>query len=356
MDCCINCFSDQGLKSRIQAMSSTVGNCDFCESANIIIVDCEVLTESFEPLFDLYINHPTAVNSLKKDTSFLIHEHLATYWPLLFDTIRLKKKDIKQLVHHIGQEYWLATKELFESPVEFTAFVDKDKPYSNDLELQWDYFAEGIKHKNRFFLSDALDLDVLESTLLSFAKTYPAGHMFYRARISDEPLECDKLGKPPFERTTPGRANPVGIPYLYVSDSEQTTLYETRIALHESISVGRFVLNKPLQVISLKNIADYGPFEVQDMGFTVEEFIEMRPYLIKLEDELSKPVRKQDVHLDYLPTQFLCEYIKSKGFDAIEYRSAMNAEGYNLAVFNDDKLDCVDAEFYRVQGLKYKWV
>ncbi len=109
------------------------------------------------------------------------------------------------------------------------------------------------------------------------------------------------------------------------------------------------------QVISLKNIADYGPFEVQDMGFTVEEFIEIRPYLIKLEDELSKPVRKQDVHLDYLPTQFLCEYIKSKGFDAIEYRSAMNADGYNLAIFNDEKLDCLGAKFYQVRSLKYQY-
>jgi len=258
-------------------MSSMVGNCDFCESTDIVIIDCRKLTESFEPLFDLYVNHSTAANSLKVDKPFFIHEHIATYWPKLFDANRLKNKDIKQLIHHIGQEYWLATKELFESPVEFLAFVDRDQPYSNDLELQWDSFTEGIKHKNRFFLSDPLDLKLLESTLLSFAKTYSAGHVFYRARISDAPLDCGHLGKPPVAKTMPGRANPVGIPYLYVSDSEQTTLYETRIALHESISVGQFVLTEPLKVISLKNIADYGPFEVQDMSFEVDKFIEIRP-------------------------------------------------------------------------------
>ncbi len=355
MNCCVNCFSDPGLRSRIEAISLSTGNCDFCESVGVSIADCTLLTESFESIFDLYTDHPTAVNSLKVDKPFFLHEHISAYWPTLFNTNKLKKKDIKQLVHHIGQEYWLGIKALLESPVEFRVFIDKDKPYSNDLELQWDSFAEGIKHQNRFFLSDALDLDVLESTLLRFAKTYPAGHQFYRARISDEPLNHNQLGKPPADKTTPGRANPVGIPYLYVSDSEQTTLYETRIALHESITVGKFVLSKPLQVISLKNIADYGPFEVQDMGFAIHEFIEIRPYLIKLEDELSKPVRKQDVHLDYLPTQFLCEYIKSKGFDAIEYRSAMNAEGYNLAVFDEDKLDCIDVKFYTVNGLKYNW-
>ena len=74
-----------------------------------------------------------------------------------------------------------------------------------------------------------------------------------------------------------------------------------------------------------------------------------------MEDELSRPVRKQDVHLDYLPTQFLCEFVKSKEFDAIEYRSSMNADGYNLAIFNDDKLECVDAKFYSVRSLKYQY-
>jgi len=336
-------------------MSTIVGDCDFCESTGVVIINCEALTESFEPLFDLYVNHSTAINSLKIDKPFLLHEHLTLYWPKLFNTSKLKRKDVKQLVHHIGREYWLATKDLFEKPVELLAFVENDKPYSSDLELQWDFFAEGIKHKNRFFLSDALDLDVLESTLLRFAKTYPPGHEFYRARISEEELTCSQLGKPPVERATPGRANPVGIPYLYVSDSEKTTLYETRISLHESISVGRFVLIKPLQVISLKNISSHGPYEIQDMDFAVEEFVEIRPYLIKLEDELSRPVRKQDVHLDYLPTQFLCEYIKSEGFDAVEYRSAMNAEGYNLAIFNDDKLSCAGTKFLKINRLQYSY-
>jgi len=66
-------------------------------------------------------------------------------------------------------------------------------------------------------------------------------------------------------------------------------------------------------------------------------------------------VRKQDVNLDYLPTQYLCEFIKSLGFDGVEYRSAMAEGGYNLAVFNDKNLECVTAKHYQVKGLKYDW-
>lgn len=100
----------------------------------------------------------------------------------------------------------------------------------------------------------------------------------------------------------------------------------------------------------------HGPFEISSRGFAIDEFLKYRPYLLKLGDELSRPVRKQDEHLDYLPTQFLCEYIKSKlGFDAVEYKSSMNSDGYNLAVFNDSKLECVDVKFYRVTNLEYNW-
>src|SRR5690606_23931669 len=169
------------------------------------------------------------------------------------------------------------------------------------------------------------------------------------------PLPKASLGKPPKDSTTPGRANPVGIPYLYISDSEETTLYETRVSLHESISVGLFLLKAPLQVVSLKGISNYGPFEIQDRGFDLEEFMLIRPYLVKLEAELSKPVRKQDINLDYLPTQYLCEFIKSLGFDAVEYRSAMADDGYNLAVFNDRNIECMSTSHYQIEGLKYNW-
>lgn len=146
----------------------------------------------------------------------------------------------------------------------------------------------------------------------------------------------------------------MGIPYLYLSDQEKTTIYEVRAGLHESISIGEFMLKSELQVISLKDILYYGPFEIVDKGFDLENYIIVRPYLIKLEQELAKPVRKDAVNLDYLPTQYLCEYIKSIiGHDAIEYRSSMLGDGYNLTVFNDRNLECVSVKHYKITDLEY---
>lgn len=351
MNCCVNCFADQGLRNRIKAMSTDMGECDFCESKKVTVIACEKLTDTFESLFLCYL--PASSLSIQQRKIVTIHEHLQSYWPGLFNA-HLTKKDIKQLINFIGRaSIWIGGNTIEES-VELAIDSNGDgvhEPYSS----QWESFAQEIKAQNRFFTNQTLDLNLLESVLTRFTKTYPAGTEFYRARISDIPLTRDLLGKPPKEKTTPGRANPVGIPYLYISDQEETTLYETRISLHESISVGKFVLHAPLQVISLKSIANYGPFEIQDKGFDIEEFMLIRPYLLKLEEELSKPVRKQDVNLDYLPTQYLCEFIKSLGFDAVEYRSAMAEGGYNLAVFNDKNLQCVSTKHYQVKGLKYDW-
>lgn len=353
MNCCVNCFADQGLRSRIEAMSYNKGECDFCESQDGTVIDCDKLTEMFEELFWFYVESPTSVRSLKESKATLVHEHLMAYWPRLFNA-DLTNKQVKQLVNQIGRESMWIGGETLEMPVELEMYLN-GKALDTDYTVQWETFTQEIKEQNRFFIMNQLNLDELQSNLERFAKTYPAGTEFYRARISDEPLKADMLGKPPKHKTTPGRANPVGIPYLYISDQEETTLYETRVSLHESISVGKFVLRAPLQVISLKSIANYGPFEIQDRGFDIEEFMLIRPYLLRLEEELSKPVRKQDVNLDYLPTQYLCEYIKSLGFDAVEYRSAMADGGYNLAVFNDRNLECVSTKHYQVKGVKYEW-
>ena len=353
MNCCVNCFSDPGLKSRIEGLISKTGNCNFCLAKNIDIVRCEDLSLYFEPLFNLYANHPNAEKSLKINEPVLMGEHLDRYWPNLFNKPAISIEMILHLIDQIGKGYENYSTSLFEEPVELEYLISSDIDLSSDLGLKWDSFSKEIKFENRFFLNEEFDIKPLKPLLRSLGGNYPVDSYFYRARISDELLSIDKLGKPDFRFATAGRANPIGIAYLYVSESVETTVYETRTSLHETISVGRFRVNQPLLVMSLKNIAEYGPFEISDKGLEVDDFIKYRPYLLKLGDELSKPVRKQDSHFDYLPTQFLCEFIKSLGFDAVEYKSAMNPVGYNLAVFNDSKLECVDARFFTVNDLKY---
>lgn len=342
MNCCIHCFNDTQIVSIIST-SNIVGDCDFCESKNITIFDCEKLSENFTQIFDLY--RPAS------ESKFLLHEHINSFWPGLFNVRLLGGKTIKHLINTIGRSYDGYSKELFESPVNFINEIDENTP--QELELQWDDFALEIKENNRFFIESKIDIETIGSYLVRLAKTYPVGQCFYRARLSEDKLDITQLGKPPKQYATSGRANPIGIPYLYVSESQMTTVYETRSSLYDQLTVGEFHLLEPLQVISLRQIDFIGPFEIQDKGFELEEFISIRPFLIRLQNELSKPIRKQDAPFDYLPTQYLCEYIKFLGFDAIEYDSAMHIGGYNLAIFHDNKLICKSADFLDISNILY---
>lgn len=346
---------DNVLRRIIDSSSQIQGTCDFCGTADAFIMSCENLSPYFEPIFELYSPHRTALASLKIDRAFLLHEHLNTYWPNLFNGEKLDLKLINFLVDQIGRGGEIYTSDIFQKPVEFSYIVDEFHEESDNLELKWESFADDIKYHNRFFVNQKLDTELLQSIFERLAVTFPIRTEFYRARISDIQLTIDEMGKPPIGLTSAGRANPVGIPYLYLSTDLKTTLYETRISLHETLTVGKFMAIEPISLVSLKKVDALGPFEILDKQFNLEEFIEYRPYLQKLESELSKPVRKQDIHLDYLPTQFLCEFCKSIGFDAVEYKSSMNQSGSNLALFNDRRVNCVETKFYQVNSLTYNW-
>lgn len=344
MNCCINCFSDTYLQKYIDKNRVRVGNCDFCSSTSVALINCENLTELFDEVLELY-----APNS---SGELLLHEHLQHYWEGLFSP-DLNLTSIKHLVYAIGRTSTLYSTELFEQPVDFQAHITDESAAT--LALQWETFANELKENNRFFLNETIDLEFIEGILERLAKTYYPETIFYRSRIGNTRFPINELGRPPKEYATSGRANPQGIPYLYLSDSIETTIYETRSSLYDCLTVGSFQLNRPLQVISLHKIEELSPFEVKEKGFELEEFINIRPYLLKLQAELSKPIRKQDSLLDYLPTQYLCEFIKLKGFDAIEYKSAMHVGGYNLAVFTDESFDCVDSTFITIKNLNYEF-
>jgi len=70
--------------------------------------------------------------------------------------------------------------------------------------------------------------------------------------------------------------------------------------------------------------------------------------------EIAKPLRNDNL-LDYLPTQYVSEYIKSKGYEGIEYRSTLDKDGINIAVFDQELFKCINTTVYIVNGIKYKY-
>lgn len=49
--------------------------------------------------------------------------------------------------------------------------------------------------------------------------------------------------------------------------------------------------------------------------------------------EISKPPTRHDDLLEYVPTQVLAEYLRSKGIDGIKFNSSQNNLGVNFTFF-----------------------
>lgn len=276
----------------------------------------------------------------------LLAEKIQLDWDL-FKSTHPGQRDL--LLKDILQGAFESTHSILTEPVEIRV-IHRGAQAAEEHELKWENFAEEIKSTNRFFLKETIDLKLLKELLRFLEKTYSVGKIFYRARISDRAGHTmEELSKPPNDKSTPGRANPKGISYLYVAAEQKTTEYESRSSYLDYLTIGTFKVTHHLSVISLRETNKISPFVLES---NIENYVIHQKYLARLETELSKPIRKFDKELDYLPTQYLCEYVKSLGYDAIEYGSALHQGGINLAIFSDEKIECKSVEVFEVDSME----
>jgi hypothetical protein len=348
MNCCANCFQDKELIGFVLSNSTEVSNCDFCNTQNTKVIDPRELEELFQPLISIF--GTTQELNIPETEGRLLHDILQENWHIFnIEPSEVRKHLIATILSGVYRADSLFLNSNVSIRILFNNAVNPDAH-----ELRWSNLAEEIKYKNRFFLTETIDLNLLSQLLSYLSKKYDVGKIFYRARVSSpEGFENTQMGKPPADKATSGRANPFGISYLYVSTKLETTLYESRSSYLDFITIGEFRLVEPLQVISLRNIhKDISPFV---LGDRLENFIIHQKYLLRLEQELSRPIRRFDKELDYLPSQYLCEYVKSLGFDAIEYGSSLDTNGINLAIFNDNKLTCRGTKVYEITNVNLEF-
>lgn len=339
MNCCVNCFISSYLISIING-DDRIGKCDFCKTENTSIYSAQELSPFFRNILSLYITDENSNSqisqSLKEDFN-------------LFSEIVLNPTDLLKAI--FADEL-----EVFESILNNNVSL-KLKPFletqANDVHNVWNEFKEEIKFVNRYHIQNTIDLKKLETFFLheSFYINIKKGRFFFRCRVSDKSgFPCEKMGNPPIELASSGRANPKGISYLYVADSLETSMYETRASLFDYVTVGEFKLLEDIKILNLRNPKDDPIYwsEIEE----IENYLIYIPFIQTLQKELSLPIRKRDQLLDYIPTQYISEFIKSLGFDGVEYQSSLNSEGYNIAIFKPEKLVCFKTNVYEIKDIK----
>lgn len=209
--------------------------------------------------------------------------------------------------------------------------------YQSKELIRWETLREELLHKNRYFLDEALDADRLKE-LLNHLPSDDMPSVWYRARIRNttELYKIEEMGAPPKRVASHGRANPPGIPYLYLGSTPDTAISEIRPHTGETACVAEFRIDGTFNAVDLRNPRKLvSPFVLADEG-AIGQLRADIGFLEKLGTELTRPVLPQAAAIDYIPSQYLCEFIKKSGKDGVIYRSSVG-DGMNLALFDPQR-------------------
>lgn len=225
-----------------------------------------------------------------------------------------------------------------------------------DCVSYWEVLKHELKWERRFLINlDTISFDYGWDRFFEAQTGLSDKTILYRARIHHKEgasvYSINEMGSPPAKYSTNGRANPEGISFLYLCKEWTTTLYETRVTYLDELSIGKFSLKKN-ETIKLVDFTSYGsPFLEQDKI----EYAKSRFLKKKISLDLSKPVRRYDSQIEYIPTQFICEFIKYiTGAHGIIFESSVHKNGVNYVIFADDKLECLEVNKYQVDLVEIK--
>lgn len=357
MICCENCFADYEIKAIINSLNR-IGDCEVCNEIDVKIYNTESeisLIESFNGLLDIYTSYTQLPVTYPSNHLVFLKDELYNNWSIFSSSLSIDNVD--NIIKNICKEKYNNEPEIFEDRIGIAELFDSNYLIKNSIvgKYSWEEFVDSIKNNNRFH-NNHLNTEILKIICSYVMKNYNSGDVFYRARISDKAgFPSNEMGAPPSIKASPGRANPEGISYLYLGDNIQTTLYEIRAGLHDYVCVGTFKLKKDINIVDLTSVNKISAFS--DMNSTQHAI--NRIHLEKINFDIAKPLRRHDSFLDYLPTQYICDFIKNisfngeKEYQGIEYKSTMNPTGYNLAIFDENLFECSEVKVYDIESLTY---
>lgn len=331
MKVCSDCFSDRELKAFIKSLNNS-GTCDACSLSSSSIILIDELQDFFQELinnFKIDSDGESMKNKIQGHWSLFSSHAIAS------DILNfiLPKLDTEIVNSNIGVDY---IDEIIEN-------------YS-----YWETLKDELKSKKRF-LTDIVHLteDLGWDGFFNAQYQLKPDNQFYRARVhhqSGQPAyDNKKMGCPSPTMVSGGRSNPSGIPVLYLSDNTKTIIYEVRASYLDELSIGEFKLKDEHSSIRIVDFTeDVSIFQPE----RVNETIKSKLLREKISRDLSKPMRRYDSELEYIPTQFICEFIKVfTGADGIRFQSSLDPSGKNLVVFEEGLMKCVSVSLVKVNSV-----
>lgn len=319
MNICADCFNIEEIKAFISTSSKT-GECNITGTDTTII--------SIDDIADFLIELISAFKPARdgKALGLLIQEE----WELFssFDTAKIILDEVCRMASLSINSSSLVkySKEMFSAV--------------ND----WITLKEKIKWEQRYFTGKLITDEMRWDLYLSPNDAIEENSVYYRGRLNTSEDCCieepEQMGAPPSQLATAGRANPHGIPFLYLTEKDETTMYETRAVYGDKLSIGEFRVVKELNIVNFNKMPNLY-IEYSTDGDVTDA---IKGYLFRKEisKDLSKPMRRYDTkEIEYVPTQFICEYVKNiSNVNGIQFSSSVHEGGENIVLFDINAAKC----------------
>lgn len=343
MKCCVNCFKDSVIRGIINS-TGEMGDCDFCGSKEIRIID----VDAENSISDMMVTLVGTYSISKDKDARLLKKALHDDWDIFTSGV----ETIQNLIVNFCKDVYSSDHAIFTQKVLIPQLKDEEfkKNYEIIHSSSWEEFSKSLKFEARFF-NKSFNEKALKRYLPFMQREISRSFQFYRARISEnkEGFSESELMIPPEILRTPGRINPKGIGVLYLSSDIHTVLNEIRASARDYVTVGTFESKKKIKVVDISLVASMSPFDgYYDQSDELAKFALNRRTFKDMSYDIAKPLRRNDGALEYLSTQLVSEYIKSEGYHGVEFTSTLSKNGKNLAVFDESYFTCVSVEVLEV--------
>ena len=203
------CFKDIELQKEVENESTHKNQkCDVRGSIEDNLVDVEYFADFFTSIISLFKKN--------SESSHTLVDAIQSKWGMFSE-----KSYGETILSHIISKYSL--------PIVTTDSVSYSDEVQSKIDI-WHRIKTDLMTKNRFFV-EYDDFEKLQIFPEQYSLNLHEGEILYRARITEEgktKMRSNEMGCPPYKKASAGRANPLGIPYLYLCKDIKTTYYEIK--------------------------------------------------------------------------------------------------------------------------------
>lgn len=333
------CFCESEIQSQILSQCSGVK--EPCQYNNNISSECS----DFEEFRDTFIAFFSLFVKTKSPKGTKLISLLENDWSFLNTKLPGKRTFLNDVLKEIDTEFSCDTRVTYKE--EITSCI-----------VSWERIKVSLQERRRYFPEYNPDEEGWGHLLNCKIELAP-GTYLYRARINPisrlhEPFPPEEMGAPVRDLASEGRANPKGFPFLYLCRDEVTTAYETRALLLDRITVGQFQTTKPLSIVDF--CACFDPF-IAESHKELADIAKQMLLFRAIANDMSRPIRRNSNNIEYVPTQYICEYIRHIiNADGVQFKSSIHNAGCNIVLFNHlDSIKCTNVKLYEIKQTHIKW-